>query len=462
MGWDLVNVADTPVFQGGMGLALVGTLAALGRRGLTVGAALARRHLLMSLEVTSKDASYPWVLNWLSSRGRRTQHLTVCTVRDKRNDGSTVTRFEKVPGPGRHIFFDDGRWIWVERERHHGSVALDNGAPWEKVVLTCLGRDTNVFDRLLENARAQALAKDEGRTVIYTSWGTEWRPFGHARSKRPLGSVILDDGIAERIVGDVEEWRQSASWYYERGIPYRRGYLLHGPPGGGKTSFIFALAGYLNYDICILSVSDRDMTDDRLALALSNVPQRCIVLLEDIDAAFVKRSAAHDSRSLVTFSGLLNTLDGVSSSEERLIFMTTNFIERLDPALMRPGRVDFVQLIGSGTKAQARRLFATFYPNLPADSPLPTEFADRLAMAPTPFSMATLQGHLLQFKSSPEDAIRQVDRLAVDAFDHHGRPVDDAQPSPDAETPQQHRPVRRLSAHDVDRLVFNPQPGSGF
>lgn len=57
----------------------------------------------------------------------------------------------------------------------------------------------------------------------------------------------------------------------------------------------------------------------------------------DIDAAFVKRSAAHDSRSLVTFSGLLNTLDGVSSSEERLIFMTTNFIERLDPALMRPG-----------------------------------------------------------------------------------------------------------------------------
>lgn len=70
----------------------------------------------MSLEVTSKDASYPWVntdplsiasmrlntmnglqvLNWLSSRGRRTQHLTVCTVRDKRNDGSTVTRFEKV------------------------------------------------------------------------------------------------------------------------------------------------------------------------------------------------------------------------------------------------------------------------------------------------------------------------------------------------------------------------------
>jgi len=73
------------------------------------------------------------------------------------------------------------------------------------------------------------------------------------------------------------------------GIPYRRGYLLHGPPGSGKTSFIQALAGSLSYDICLLNLSERGLTDDKLFHLLSNAPERSFVLIEDIDAAFNKR-----------------------------------------------------------------------------------------------------------------------------------------------------------------------------
>lgn len=73
------------------------------------------------------------------------------------------------------------------------------------------------------------------------------------------------------------------------GIPYRRGYLLYGPPGSGKTSFIQALAGSLSYDICVLNLSERGLTDDKLFHLLSNVPDRSFVLIEDIDAAFNKR-----------------------------------------------------------------------------------------------------------------------------------------------------------------------------
>ena len=91
-----------------------------------------------------------------------------------------------------------------------------------------------------------------------------------------------------------------------RGIPYRRGYLLHGPPGCGKSSFIYALAGHLSFDICMLSLNSEGLTDDRLELALSNVPQQAIVLLEDIDAAFVQRKAGEAGRGGVSFSGLLN------------------------------------------------------------------------------------------------------------------------------------------------------------
>jgi chaperone BCS1 len=98
------------------------------------------------------------------------------------------------------------------------------------------------------------------------------------------------------------------------GIPYRRGYLLHGPPGSGKTSYIQALAGALQYDICILNLSERGLGDDKLIHLLSNVPERCFILIEDVDAAFNKRVqtsedgyAAKDAHFVLR--GLINVSD---------------------------------------------------------------------------------------------------------------------------------------------------------
>lgn len=73
------------------------------------------------------------------------------------------------------------------------------------------------------------------------------------------------------------------------GIPYRRGYLFYGPPGSGKSSYIQALAGALNYNLCVLNLSERGLADDKLIHLLSLVPERSFVLMEDVDAAFNKR-----------------------------------------------------------------------------------------------------------------------------------------------------------------------------
>lgn len=113
-------------------------------------------------------------------------------------------------------------------------------------------------------ARELALQYTEGKTLMYTAMGAEWRQFGQPRKRRPLTSVVLDEGVSSRILQDCRDFIQAPKWYSDRGIPYRRGYLMHGPPGCGKSSYITALAGELEFSICILNLSERGLTDDRL------------------------------------------------------------------------------------------------------------------------------------------------------------------------------------------------------
>lgn len=157
-----------------------------------------------------------------------------------------------------------------------------------------LSMDKHVYLEMLQEAKQDALEKEVGKTVIFTSYGHEWRPFGHPRRKRMLDSVILDTGISANIHKDVLAFLKNGKWYYDRGIPYRRGYLLHGPPGSGKTSFIQAVAGELDYNVCVLNLAERGLTDDRLAHLLTNAPPRSILLLEDVDAAFTRNRDSNE------------------------------------------------------------------------------------------------------------------------------------------------------------------------
>jgi chaperone BCS1 len=142
---------------------------------------------------------------------------------------------------------------------------------------------------------------------MYTNSHGHWSRFGNPRIPRPMGSVILhNEELKQTVVADVKDFFTSAKWYREMGIPYRRGYLLYGYPGCGKSSFIFALAGELKMNICLLNLSDPNLTDDQLNSLLNSVPTRSLILLEDVDAAFVDRSS--ESSSSLTFSGLLNSL----------------------------------------------------------------------------------------------------------------------------------------------------------
>ncbi|SCV70080.1 BQ2448_1474 [Microbotryum intermedium] len=402
------SIAATPTNKGSIAGMLdskcaVGVgLTFLRRSAVQIGT-LAQRRLLVSLEISSKDASYPWFLQWMSQQAAKqaslsqkplrrlcldldglasrlkSHELAVETKYEQRGDGTSSAEFSLVPGPGTHYFRYQKAWFQVKRERATNMLDLNSGTPWETVTLTTLSRDRNLFSSLLTEARSLAQSSQLGRTVIHTAWGTEWRPFGRPRMRRALESVVLDKGVKEGIVADVEAFKKRGSWYFQRGIPYRRGYLLHGPPGSGKSSFIQALAGSLEYNICVLNLSERGLTDDKLNHLLANAPERSLVLLEDIDAAFSTpspssskgdgpharvRSTEQGFNANVTFSGLLNALDGVASStSQRILFLTTNHLDRLDPALIRPGRVDVKVHVSDATSWQVGELYQRFYSN---------------------------------------------------------------------------------------------------
>lgn len=406
-------IGNNPYFAAGGGLMLLGTGLALARLGVVKGSGFLYRQLLVDLEIPSKDKLYLWFLEWMAQhKQRRLRHLSVETNYTQHDNGAVLTHFSLVPGPGKHLIRYKGAYMLVNRERLGKLLDMTSGTPFETVTLTTLYSDRTLFPELLAEAKAMALKAQEGKTVLYSLWGPEWRPFGNPRKKRMLGLVILDEGISETVLRDVQDFLKLGDWYHQRGIPYRRGYLLYGPPGSGKTSYIQALAGELDYNICILNLSENNLTDDRLNHLMNHIPQRSILLLEDVDAAFNKRAQQTDQgyQLGVTFLGLLNALDGVASAEECLTFMTTNHPERLDPALMRPGRIDFKIMVNNATESQVRRMFLRFYND---ENALCDEFVDQFKALGLlgKVSTAQLQGLFVFNKKDPHNALKMIETL---------------------------------------------------
>src|SRR6478735_3398718 len=111
------------------------------------------------------------------------------------------------------------------------------------------------------------------------------------RPIRPMRTVILEHEEKHDVLRDINEYLHPGTpkWYASRGIPLRRGYLFHGPPGTGKTSFSFALAGVFGIDIYVISLQDPTVSEEDLAVLFTRLPRRCVVLLEDIDTAGLRR-----------------------------------------------------------------------------------------------------------------------------------------------------------------------------
>jgi len=224
---------------------------------------------------------------------------------------------------------------------------------------------------------------------LYTNSGSHW---SHVVFEHPstFETLAMDLEKKEMIIDDLITFSKAGEFYARIGRAWKRGYLLYGPPGTGKSTMIAAMANLLSYDLYDLELT---AVKDNTALRklLIDISSKSIIVIEDIDCSLdltgqrkkKKEEEEKDPRqtqgenmeekdgknSQVTLSGLLNFIDGLWSAcgGERLIVFTTNYVEKLDPALVRKGRMDkHIELSYCGF--EAFKLLAKNYLNIESHS----------------------------------------------------------------------------------------------
>lgn len=432
--------------------------------------ALFRSVFMSSVYIDEHDDLFDMVMAWLAEhqgsvsrrsvraktqKGSQAEGMLENSSRDALDDkgmfdynkwsAATPPRFE--PYYGRHMLWHNGRLFVFRRspkpsQNQRLQLSWGNNQDDDLIQLDCIGRSTEPIRVLLATIKTWSVGRLRNTTTIRHPTPKDRARFGGAWSKtssrpsRPMETVILDAEQKAGIVRDMNEYLHPSSpkWYATRGIPYRRGYLFHGPPGTGKTSLSFSLAGIFGLEIYAISLQEPTLTEGDLMQLFNGLPRRCIVLLEDVDAAGLLRDgksgteddtkrkgkknkdekseekkdgektekdgekakkdeeftlrdlarelkgisgagggkgshgpaqvAGHPNRTPgtgISLSGLLNAIDGVATHEGRVLIMTTNHPEKLDAALVRPGRVDRRVEFRLAMKDQVSELFVRMY-----------------------------------------------------------------------------------------------------
>lgn len=350
------------VVAGAIALGLVGVAAASLRKLPGALWSQAKRAIVVTARLDSRNDVFAAFVAWLDEQrfGRRCRWFMVVqappAVADADDEADDIPPLQYSPAPGVHIFWFRRRLMWMHRE-----IAM-NMQVVETIHLGALFASRHAMEELLEGVVRHATERRANRLALYSvdRWGDEWH-LTDTKGRRSLDSVVLDAGVAQKLHDDIHEFFVRCDWYARMGIPWRRGYLLHGPPGTGKTSVAYALAGELRLKLCTLSLTNPKLDDHNLADLLQRTPARSLILVEDIDAFFSARQK-QDGRIEVSFSGLLNAIDGVGAQEGRIIVLTTNHRSQLDPALIRPGRIDVEVELGNASAEQLKGLLLRFHP----------------------------------------------------------------------------------------------------
>lgn len=364
----------------------------------------------VSLTVNDDNAEFKRLKWWMQTQNimKKSRHIDVATGGRWRTDEYNTVF---APAPGHHWMLRHLRPVSVTVSRIDDTKSDERR---EQIIFTTLGRKQNFFSGMIAEADKAWQDAKTSKASLYVWNDSEWVEV-EGYSPRPLTTVFFSGNIKEELIRDINIFKNSKDWYGTMGIPYHRGYLFEGPPGTGKTSLVVGLSSHFNAKVYILKISE--MNDGSLSKAISSATPNSFIVMEDADCMAGtqaridnkkpdKNKPESNKSNLmdmfgVTLSGLLNVLDGLLAPSGVMYFMTTNHVDKLDPALIRPGRIDVIKHIGKADASQKTALFEQFFKS----KDVPNEILDR------EMTMAELQQILLEQRNQDSESGSEVEMV---------------------------------------------------
>jgi len=330
---------------------------------------LIKKYLLnkytISFSINSQDDLYKYFHVWLSKENfdtRNKKFYVLFKSKNKRSltidspDNGSIKKGGVTLGPyaGKFLFKSKNKYLYLDftiKEPDGKTMIL-----FETITISYLGTNKKYMNDIITEVLAEREDDIKEKTQIYISDGSWWES-SFPLKNRKLSSVILRNNAIYNIKEDILDFMSKEEWYRDIGIPYHRGYLFHGKPGTGKTSAAYALASELNKDLYYLNLNS--CKEEYIDPLFSKIDDNSILIMEDIDAIFVGRKKTN--KDSVSFGTLINLLDGILSKDGLILIMTTNHVEKLDKAFIRPGRVDVKLEFTYCYRDQIEKIFFKFY-----------------------------------------------------------------------------------------------------